>query len=96
MSVTPSFFFKSIFSRKTWRGAGKLLLKTVKKMVTPILTMLLPGPDFWAGPLALWGFSQHFLAKHKCRPNIKSDHLSAGPLALCHLVIPAKAIALRV
>ena len=52
--------------------------------------MLLSGPDLHcAGPLARWRFSQN-----KCRPKIKSYHLSAMPLALRHMVNHALVIAL--
>ena len=49
---------------------------------------------FGAEPLAFWDFRNIFL------PNIdedhkKSYHLSAGPLAMCHLLNPAMVIALR-
>ena len=47
-----------------------------------LITMLLPGPD-------LHCVGQHLPAKHKFRPKIKSYHLSAGLLALCHMVNPA-------
>ena len=58
--------------------------------------MLLPGMDLYSvGSLALWRFSQLFL------PNMsehqkKANHLSAEPLALCHIMVNlALVIALR-
>ena len=58
--------------------------------------MLLPGLDLYcAGPLARWRFSHLFL------PDIGDyqkmcHHLSAEPLALCHITVNlALAIALR-
>ena len=71
-AFTKLIFFKSIFSRKNWRGGSDLSLKNSKyNRWLRLLTMLLRGvPDSW-------GISHIFL------PNIgkeqkKSLHLSAG------------------
>ena len=74
MSIPPAnfFFFKSIWSRKNWRGGGKLFLKNVRKMVTPT-NHVIARAGFtlrWAtgaGPLALWDFRNIFL------PNTSND-----------------------
>ena len=61
---------------------------------TPILAMLLPGPDLHcAVPLALWEFSNIFL-RNTGEDEKKSYHLSARPLALCHMVNPSLVITL--
>ena len=39
------FFFKSIFSLKTLRNGGELLLKNVQKMVTPINNVIARAKD---------------------------------------------------
>ena len=59
-------------------------------MVTPNCHVIARPGLHCAGPLAGWRFSQN-----KCRPKIKSYHLSAGPLVLCHMVNHALVIALR-
>ena len=57
--------------------------------------MLLPRPDLHcAALLALWEFLQNHPAEYRRKPE-KSYHLSAGTLALCHLVNPALVVALR-
>ena len=69
-------------------------LKIVQKRVT-LTNNVIPGPHLHcAEPLALWRFSQHLSAKYKRRPT-KSLRLSAGPLALCHMVNPTLVFALR-
>ena len=58
------FFFKSILSRKDWRGEGEWLLKigTIEWWLR-FLTMLLPGPDLLcASPWNLGDFLRHLLA----------------------------------
>ena len=57
--------------------------------------MLLPGPDLHsAGPLALREFLYIFLPDIGEDQN-KSNHLSAGNLALCHIVNSPLVITLR-
>ena len=56
--------------------------------------MLLPGRIYIElGPMALWDFRNIFL------PNTgkdqKKSYMSAGPLALCHMLNPSLVIALR-
>ena len=51
--------------------------------------MLLPGPDLHrVGPLAIWDFRNIFLP-NTGEDQEKSHHLSAGPLALCHMLNPS-------
>ena len=52
---------------------------------------VIPGPDLHcAGPLALWGFSQHL--KRRPKKVLLSER---GALALCHIANTALVIALR-
>ena len=66
----------------------------VQEMATPTNHIIVPAGLHYEGPLALADFRNILL------PNIgedqkKSHHLSAGPLALYHMVNPALVIALR-
>ena len=45
--------------------------------------------------MLLSGLFQHLPAKYSVDEDHKSYHLSAEPLALCHMANPALAIALR-
>ena len=57
-------------------------------------TMLLPGTDLHGvGPLALWGFCNIFLPNKG--EDQKKSYLSAGPLALYHMLNLFLVIALR-
>ena len=66
-------------------------------MVTPT-THAIAGPDLHrAGPLAVWGFLQHFSAKYRGRPKkvLRFQH-RAPKLVLRHIVVnPALVNALR-
>ena len=86
-------FFKSIFSRKNWRGGGELLLKNGTIHGYADKPSYCPGRIYIA--LARWRFSQHLPAKERGIPKKKSYNLSARPLALCHVVNPVLVIALR-
>ena len=56
--------------------------------------MLSPGPDLdCVGPLAVWDFCNIFLSN--TGENQEKSYMSAGPLALCHMLNPSLVIALR-
>ena len=92
MSISPTYFFESIFSRKNSEVEEIVIEKWYNRWLDPLTSMLLLGPDLhWVGTVVLWGFLQHLPAKYRQRP---SYHLSTRHLALCHMVNPAQVIAL--
>ena len=67
--------------------------KMVQEIITPSNHVIVRTGFILRGPLALWGFSNIFLLN--VDKDQKSHHLSAEPLALCHMANPALVIALR-
>ena len=87
LSISPNYyFFKSILSRKNWRGGGGLLLKNGILMLTSTNQVIDRAGITSLGALGTLRFSQHLVAKYRYRPK-KSYNLSAGPQALCHIMV---------
>ena len=91
--TVANFFQKSILLHKNWPGEGELLLKNVQLRVTPTNHVIAGAGFTLSWTLAFWDFCNIFL------PNIgedqKKSYMSAGSLALGHLLNPSLVIALR-
>ena len=66
MSISPSYFFESIFSRKNQEVEEIVIKKWYNRWLDLFASMLVPGPNLHCmEPLVLWEFLQHLLAKYR-------------------------------